>query len=84
MDADRNHPNFHDAQTVERPFTLVFSEHDLRHLRRIIQKHAIEKTDWATVRCAVGIYERINEQLSEETKNLLAGPPKPQRDAAKG
>lgn len=73
---DRNR----DAKLVERPFVLSLSEHDLRHVRVILKRWAIEQKDWAQVRCAVGIYERINEQLSEETKMLLSGPPKPERD----
>lgn len=74
------HPNFHEASLVGRPFMLYFSEHDLRHLRSILKHRAIESTDWATVRCAVGIYERINEQLTEGQKNLLSGLPGPARE----
>lgn len=80
MDNDRNHPSQSDAKLVERPFMLSFSEHDLRHVRLILKRWAIEQRDWSQMRCAVGIYERINEQLSEETKTILSGPPKPERD----
>ena len=80
MDNERNHPSQSDAKLVERPFTVSLSEHDLRHVRIILKRWAIEQKDWAQVRCAVGIYERINEQLTEEAKGLLSGPPKPERD----
>jgi len=80
MDKEGNHPSQSDAKLVERPFVLHLSEHDLRHMRIILKRWAIEQTDWAQVRCAVGIYERVNEQLDDETKELLSGPPKPERD----
>lgn len=74
------HPSQSDAKKVDQPFTLRFSEHDLRHVRVILKRWAIEQKDWAQVRCAVGIYERINEQLDENEKDLLAGPPAPARE----
>lgn len=67
------------SDKVERPFTLKFSEHDLRHIRETLRRVAIQSDNWGRVRCAVGIYDRINEQLSEKEKNMLAGPPEPQR-----
>jgi hypothetical protein len=83
MEPERHHPSQSDAKLVERPYTIALSEHDLRHIRVILKRWAIEQKDWAQVRCAVGIYERINEQLSDETKDILAGPPKPARDRNK-
>lgn len=80
MDNDRHHPSQSDAKFVDQPFVVTFSEHDLRHVRVILKRWAIEQKDWAQVRCAVGIYERINEQLNEEVKAILSGPPKPERD----
>jgi hypothetical protein len=80
---EQNCPSQSDAKLIEKPFTVALSEHDLRHVRVILKRWAIEQSDWSQVRCAVGIYERINEQLSDETKALLAGPPKPERDRRK-
>ena len=80
MNDERNHPSQSDAKVDGKPFGVLFSEHDLRHVRVILKRWAIEQKDWSQVRCAVGIYERINEQLSEEVKAILSGPPKPERD----
>lgn len=77
---DRRNSVRHENCEVERPFTLQFSEHDLRHLRIIVRDRAIESTDWGQVRCAVGVYERINDQLTEAQKNLLQGVPAPRRE----